>query len=78
MSEYFGNRATTTHGVPNMPRPGSGRRRVPPGSQKKLRGLGDLVAAGLQRLGVEKRAGCGCGGRQAALNRLVPFGKGKR
>lgn len=41
---------------------------------QKIRGLGDLVAACLQRLGVKKRKGCGCGRRQAALNRWISFG----
>lgn len=41
-----------------------------------MRGLGDLVAAGLSAVGIKKRSGCGCGKRQAWLNRMVPFGKG--
>lgn len=40
---------------------------------KKMRGLGDAVAAGLERVGIKKRKGCGCGKRQAMLNKLVPF-----
>lgn len=36
----------------------------------KRRGLGDVVAAFLERLGIRKRPGCGCEGRQAWLNRL--------
>ena len=40
---------------------------------KKMRGLGDVVAAGLERVGIKKRKGCGCGKRQAMLNKLIPF-----
>ena len=39
----------------------------------KPRGLGDTIALGLQALGIRKRKGCGCGKRQAWLNRLVPY-----
>ena len=37
------------------------------------RGLGDTIAIGLAAIGVRKRKGCGCGKRQAWLNRLVPY-----
>lgn len=37
------------------------------------RGLGDTIALGLEALGIRKRKGCGCGKRQAALNRLFPY-----
>ena len=32
-------------------------------------GVGDLVAASLRTIGVEKKAGCGCKNRQQKLNR---------
>ena len=40
---------------------------------RKIRGLGDLVARGLEAVGVKKRKGCGCQRRQDALNRALPF-----
>lgn len=55
---------------------------------KKLRGLGDAVAAGLESVGITKerakkvanRIGledCGCDKTQEWLNKLVPFGESK-
>jgi len=41
--------------------------------KKPIRGAGDLIAAGLAAVGIEKKDGCGCGSRQAKLNRLIPF-----
>lgn len=38
-----------------------------------MRGAGDLVAAGLSAVGIKKKEGCGCGSRQAKLNRLISF-----
>ena len=37
------------------------------------RGLGDTVALGLHAIGIRKRKGCGCGKRQAWLNRTFPY-----
>lgn len=37
------------------------------------RGLGDWVARGLAKLGIEQDPGCGCPKRQAALNAMLPF-----
>jgi hypothetical protein len=50
---------------------------------KPSRGLGDLVKKGLTRIGITEelvksvtgKKDCGCGKRQSALNKLVPFGK---
>lgn len=39
------------------------------------RGLGDTLAKTLAAVGIRKRPGCGCGKRQAALNRLFPYRK---
>lgn len=44
----------------------------PPPPNTSPQGLGDVVAATLNDWGVGKRKGCGCGKRQAFLNRLVP------
>jgi len=43
--------------------------------EARIRGLGDVVARTLSAVGIRKKRGCGCGKRQAALNRLVPFRK---
>lgn len=40
---------------------------------KRMRGLGDLIAAGTKAIGIQPCGGCRK--RQAALNRMVPFGK---
>jgi hypothetical protein len=45
----------------------------PPAGESLPRGLGDTVARVLERLGIRKRRGCGCGKRRAWLNRLVPY-----
>lgn len=37
------------------------------------RGLGDTLASILHAVGIRKRRGCGCGRRQALLNRLFPY-----
>jgi hypothetical protein len=39
----------------------------------RIRGLGDLVARGLQSIGITGKRNCGCGRRRAKLNRLIPF-----
>ena len=39
----------------------------------RSRGLGDTIAKLTKRLGIKRKPGCGCGKRQAALNRLVPY-----
>ena len=36
-------------------------------------GLGDTVANVLQKLGIEKRPGCGCENRHRWLNKHVPY-----
>lgn len=46
---------------------------APPG--RRFRGLGDVIAAGTSAVGIP--ACKGCKDRQAALNRLVPFGPGE-
>jgi hypothetical protein len=46
-----------------------------PNREMPVRGLGDLIAAVLGRLGFEKRAGCGCGQRQHWLNKIFPLGQ---
>lgn len=38
-----------------------------------MQGVGDVIAAGLSAVGIKKQKGCGCGSRQAKLNRLLPF-----
>jgi hypothetical protein len=38
-----------------------------------FRGLGDLIAWALARVGIHARDACGCGRRQKWLNRFVPF-----
>jgi hypothetical protein len=38
-----------------------------------FRGLGDLVAWALSRVGIEAAGACGCHRRQKWLNRVVPF-----
>lgn len=38
-----------------------------------ITGMGDMVAKTLSAIGVDKKDGCGCGSRQAMLNRLLPF-----
>jgi len=40
---------------------------------QRIRGLGDLIAAGTKAVGI--RPCGGCKKRQEALNRMVPFGK---
>lgn len=40
---------------------------------EKMRGLGDLVAKGLEAVGIKKKQGCGCDGRQETLNRWFPW-----
>ncbi|HUQ70681.1 MAG TPA: hypothetical protein VM165_14220 [Planctomycetaceae bacterium] len=46
---------------------------APPSAPRKLRGLGDVVAAVTSAVGIKP---CGpCKARQEALNRAVPFGK---
>lgn len=51
-----------------------------PDDKEKPRGLGDTVAAFTKVTGIDRvvkaiagEKGCGCGQRQAALNRLVPY-----
>jgi len=44
-----------------------------PLTKQPIRGAGDLIAAGLSAVGIKKKDGCGCGSRQAKLNRLIPF-----
>ena len=39
----------------------------------RIRGLGDLIAAGTRAVGIRQCGGCKK--RQAALNQMVPFGK---
>lgn len=39
------------------------------------RGLGDTIEKTLSAVGIRKRPGCGCGKRQAALNRIFPYRK---
>jgi hypothetical protein len=41
--------------------------------RNRIRGLGDLIAAGTRAVGI--RPCGGCKKRQEALNRMVPFGK---
>lgn len=44
-----------------------------PGPQRDSRpGLGDLVAAVTGAVGIQASAGCGCKGRQQALNAATP------
>tara|TARA_R100000655_G_scaffold48166_1_gene85549 strand:+ start:222 stop:494 length:273 start_codon:yes stop_codon:yes gene_type:complete len=47
----------------------------PEEEDKKVRGLGDLVARGLEKIGIRKKPGCGCHKRQKALNKMVPFSR---
>lgn len=42
----------------------------------RSRGLGDTVAKVLSTVGVKKKEGCGCAGRQEMLNNLIPYKKG--
>ena len=42
----------------------------------KSRGLGDTVAKVLSTVGVKKKEGCGCAGRQEKLNNLFPYKNG--
>lgn len=36
-------------------------------------GLGDIIAAIAERMGIKQSAGCGCKYRQALLNKLFPL-----
>jgi hypothetical protein len=47
----------------------------PEEENKKIRGLGDLVARGLEKIGIRKKPGCGCHKRQKNLNKWVPFSR---
>jgi len=42
-------------------------------TKTNLKGLGDLVAAGLKKMGIQQKEGCGCGDTQKKLNKIVPF-----
>lgn len=44
-----------------------------PAVVQPARGLGDTIASILHAVGIRKRRGCGCGRRQAWLNRIVPY-----
>jgi len=41
---------------------------------KSMKGAGDLISKTLSSIGIKKKQDCGCGSRQAKLNRLMPFG----
>lgn len=79
----FGNHLSSnlTHGgiVYIGPTPtvyANGKPPKPPEEEdEKIRGLGDLVARGLEKIGIRKKPGCGCHKRQKALNKMVPFSR---
>lgn len=71
-------RAPRTPAAPLPPRVRVGGARqgpTPPKPPQRLRGLGDVVAKVAAAVGIRPTKGCKCKERQAALNRLVPFGK---
>jgi hypothetical protein len=39
----------------------------------KSEGLGDTIGKVAKKLGIKKKPGCGCGKRQAKLNKLVGY-----
>jgi len=47
-------------------------RRIEPNKPVQT-GLGDWVASKLEKIGIKKKPGCGCQGRQDKLNKWFPF-----
>ena len=46
-------------------------------SKKGVQGLGDVIHAVLQKVGIEQKQGCGCGKTQEVLNKILPLNQKK-